>query len=192
MEKGKNALLSVYNKDGIVEFAEELIKWGGYNILSSGGTAKHLADAGVPVTDIADMVKGAAILDHRVVTISREIAAGLLADPISHIDEMKELGIPYIDLVCFDFYPLEEAVNNPELDEEAVISKIDIGGPMNTLAGAKSGRIVVCNTEDRGKVTEWILEQEPNRKTFINYLRWRAFTSIAEYYARAGNYFSRN
>jgi len=187
----KYALLSVYNKDGIVEFAQDLIKWGDYNILSSGGTAKHLEDAGVLVTDIADLVKGSAILDHRVVTISREIAGGLLADRIKHLDEMADLGFVYIDLVCFDFYPLASAAADESLSKEEVVNKIDIGGPMNTLAGAKSGRIIVCNVEDREKVADWIMEKEPNREVFIDWLRYRAFSTISEYYGHAAKYFER-
>ncbi|KKQ39082.1 MAG: Bifunctional purine biosynthesis protein PurH [Candidatus Moranbacteria bacterium GW2011_GWC2_37_73] len=77
----KNALLSVYNKTGIVEFAGSLVELG-WTLYSSGGTAKAIATAGIPVQDVSTLVGGEAILDHRVVTLSREVHAGLLARPI--------------------------------------------------------------------------------------------------------------
>src|SRR4030042_920787 len=86
------ALISVYNKTGIVDFAKALIDMGWF-ILSSGGTAKALREAGLKVTDVADLVGGSAILGHRVVTLSREIHAGLLARFLKQdIDEMAALG----------------------------------------------------------------------------------------------------
>ena len=77
----RTALLSVYDKTGIVEFGQELVQLG-WAIYSSGGTAKVLTDAGVPVADVAELVGGGAILGHRVVTLSREVHAGLLARPV--------------------------------------------------------------------------------------------------------------
>ena len=107
----KNALLSVFNKEGITEFAKALVKHD-YTIYASGGTARHLSEAGVIVQDVAKTIGGGAILDHRVVTISREIAGGLLADKEKHIAELEELGFPFLDLVCCDLYPLEDAIND--------------------------------------------------------------------------------
>lgn len=92
----KNALLSVYNKGGIVEFAQELIRLG-WRIFASGGTAKALAAAGVEVTDVAELVGGGAILEHRVVTLSREVHAGLLARNVAaDLEELDKLGIPFL------------------------------------------------------------------------------------------------
>jgi AICAR transformylase/IMP cyclohydrolase PurH len=79
LKTNNNALLSVYDKTGIAEFAKGLHELG-WNIISSGGTAKVVAEAGVPVTDVAELVGGEAILGHRVVTLSREVHSGLLAD----------------------------------------------------------------------------------------------------------------
>src|SRR5208283_4097843 len=102
---GKVALLSVFHKTGIVEFAKSLVALG-WRILASGGTAKTLSEAGVTVQDVASLVGGQAILGHRVVTLSREVHAGLLARPTDEdAKEMEQLGIPYIDLVCVDLYP---------------------------------------------------------------------------------------
>jgi len=96
-----------------VEFAKELVALG-FDILASGGTAKVLSEAGIKVTDVASLVGGGAILGHRVVTLSREIHAGLLArDTDEDCTELNRLHIPWIDLVCVDLYPLEEEITKP-------------------------------------------------------------------------------
>src|SRR5882672_5380967 len=98
----KTALISVYNKQGIVDFAKQLVELD-FKILASGGTAKVLADAGIEVTDVASLVGGGPILGHRVVTLSREVHAGLLARYVAEDRaELDKLKIPFIDLVCVD------------------------------------------------------------------------------------------
>src|SRR3989344_4616737 len=107
----KTALISVYNKDGITDFAQSLVNLG-WKIISSGGTAKHLSDAGISVTDIADITGFPAILSHRVVTLHPKIHGGLLAlNTPEHLAELEQYGIPFIDLVCSDLYPLEDEIN---------------------------------------------------------------------------------
>jgi AICAR transformylase/IMP cyclohydrolase PurH (only IMP cyclohydrolase domain in Aful) len=109
--KTKTALISVFNKQGIVEFAKELVALD-FKILASGGTAKELSSAGIEVTDVASLVGGGAILGHRVVTLSREVHAGLLARDIPEDRaELEKNNIPWIDLVCVDLYPLQEEIN---------------------------------------------------------------------------------
>lgn len=149
----KTALISVYNKKDIEKFAKNLINLG-WRIISSGGTAKYLAEHGIEVQDVAELVGGKAILGHRVVTLSREIHAGLLAREGNKgdTDELGKLGIPFIDLVCVDLYPLEEAIAKPNADYESVIETTDIGGPTLLRSAAKGGRIVICDPEDRKKV----------------------------------------
>ncbi|QQS18123.1 hypothetical protein IPL68_05810 [Candidatus Saccharibacteria bacterium] len=124
LKTNQNALLSVYDKTGIAEFAKGLHELG-WNIISSGGTAKVVAEAGVPVTDVAELVGGEAILGHRVVTLSREIHSGLLADAEKPEDlaELKERGIPFIDLVAVDMYPLEEEIASGTATLQSVIEK---------------------------------------------------------------------
>src|SRR3989344_5118134 len=174
MSKQRIALISVYNKDGIVEFAKELTALG-FSILSSGGTAKVLKDGGVETTDVATLVGGGAILGHRVVTLSREIHAGLLAkDNAEDRKELEALKIPFIDLVCCDFYPLEEEMKNPSATRESVIEKTDIGGPAMIRSGAKGGRITVCDSADRKKAIEWLKAGEPEREEFLNSLAAKA------------------
>lgn len=139
----KTALLSVYNKTGVVEFAQRLRELG-FNIIASGGTAKALACAGIEVKDVADIV-GEPILGHRVVTLSREIHAALLAKNIEADNaELVWLGIPRIDLVYVNMYPLAEEIANPERTLESVIEKTDIGGPTMLRSAAKGRRIVMC------------------------------------------------
>ncbi|MEK7190211.1 MAG: hypothetical protein AAB661_00390 [Patescibacteria group bacterium] len=148
-QRQKTTLISVYNKDGIVDFAKELVGLG-WKIISSGGTAKHLSDAGISVVDVMEITGMKAILSHRVVTLHPKIHGGLLAlNTPEHLAELEEYDIPWIDMVCCDLYPLEEEIANPNATRESVIEKTDIGGPTMLRAGAKGGRIVVCDKEDR-------------------------------------------
>src|SRR5258708_34444165 len=110
--KPKIALISVYDKTGITEFAKSLIDLG-WKIISSGGTAKHLTDAGIPVTDVAEITGMPAILSHRVATLHTKIHGGLLAlDTPEHLAEMEKYDIPWIDLACMDFYTCENEIRN--------------------------------------------------------------------------------
>ena len=175
------ALISVYNKTGIVDFAKALIEMG-WLILSSGGTAKVLQEAGLKVTDVADLVGGAAILGHRVVTLSREIHAGLLARFIKQdIDEMKELGIPYIRMVCCDFYPLLAAIAKPDATIDSVVDMTDIGGPTMVRSAAKGGRIVICDAKDRGWVIEQLQKTGDLESEQIQRLRAKAEFTVGRY-----------
>lgn len=124
------ALLSVYDKTGIVEFARSLHELG-VELVSSGGTAAAIADAGIPVTDVAELTGVPAILDHRVVTLHPKVHGGLLADPTnaSHQADMAEYGIAPFDLVVSNLYPFH---TNPSIE------LIDIGGPAMTRAAAKN------------------------------------------------------
>ena len=124
------ALLSVYDKTGIAEFAHALHELG-WDIVSSGGTAKAVAEAGVPVTDVAELTGLPAILDHRVVTLHPKIHGGLLADPTKseHRTDMEAYGIEAIALVVVNLYPF---------GSQPGIELIDIGGPAMVRAAAKN------------------------------------------------------
>ncbi len=124
------ALLSVYDKSGIVEFAESLHELG-WSLVSSGGTARAIADAGVPVTDVAELTGLPAILGHRVVTLHPKIHGGILADPTDaeHVADMEHHGIEPIDLVVVNLYPFSS---------DPSIELIDIGGPAMVRAAAKN------------------------------------------------------
>ncbi len=186
----RTALLSVYDKRGITDFARDLISLD-FKILASGGTAKHLRDAGVPVEDVANLVGGGAILGHRVVTLSRELHAGLLAkDNTEDRKELEKLKIPFIDLVCADFYPIQDEVMNPNATRESVIEKTDIGGPTMIRSGAKGRRITICDPADRKKVIEWLKDGEKNKEEFLNALAAKADFIISRYTATSAYYHS--
>jgi phosphoribosylaminoimidazolecarboxamide formyltransferase / IMP cyclohydrolase len=124
------ALLSVYDKSGIVDFADALHQLG-WSIVSSGGTARAIAEAGVPVTDVAELTGLPAILGHRVVTLHPKIHGGILADPTDaeHVADMEHHGIEPIDLVVVNLYPFSS---------DPSIELIDIGGPAMVRAAAKN------------------------------------------------------
>lgn len=190
--KQKSALISVYNKEGIVPFAKELVKLG-WKIYSSGGTAKALTAGGVETTDVAELVGGEAILGHRVVTLSREVHAGLLArhDNDTDIQEMETLGIPFIDLLCNDLYPLKEEIAKPNSTLESVIQQTDIGGPTMLRSAAKGGRIVICKSEDRNLVIEWLKAGEPDKEEFVQKLRAKSEAYVADYVLASARYHGR-
>ena len=182
------ALLSVYDKTGIVEFARELVGMD-WQIIASGGTAKKLIENGVMVKDVAELVGGQAILGHRVVTLSREVHAGLLAqDTPQDRAELQKIGVPWIDLLCDDLYPLEEEVGKPGSTRESVIEKTDIGGPTMLRSAAKGRRIVICDSTDRMKVIDWLKSGEPDAKSFINKLAAKAEKIVAEYALTSARY----
>jgi len=149
------ALFSVYNKTDVENDAKKLVDMG-WHIIASGGTAKALIKAQIPVTDVATLVGGGAILGHRVVTLSRQVHAGLLAD-VFKTDDLAELvanHIPFIDLVRCDFYPLAEAIADSAATVASVVEKTDIGGPCMVRSGAKGLRIVICRQQDMAGVLE--------------------------------------
>lgn len=189
LQTNQNALLSVYDKTGIAEFAKGLHKLG-WNIISSGGTAKVVADAGVPVTDVAELVGGEAILGHRVVTLSREIHSGLLADAskAEDIQELKDKGIPFIDLVAVDMYPLEEEIANKDATLQSVIEKTDIGGPTMLRAGAKARRIVLSKANQREQVLQWLKDGKPDEAAFRTTLCATAEYECARYILISAQY----
>lgn len=139
--------------NGIELLARPLAKRG-WPILASGGTAKYLHEKGVPVKDVADIV-GAPILDHRVVTLSREIHAGLLALEKDQA-ELDKLGVPRIGLVYVDLYDLAEALNDPNRTFAKLIEKVDIGGPTMLRSAAKGQRIVVSSRDQFSFVIDFI------------------------------------
>lgn len=178
----KTALISVYHKEGIENFAKELVLLG-WEILASGGTAKYLVEKGIKVRDVAGLIGGRAILGHRVVTLSREIHTGLLARKENKEDrkELERLGVPFIDLVCVDLYPLEEAIGKPGADYESVIEATDIGGPALLRSAAKGGRIVICDPEDRDWVIREIREKGNLKKEVRRELAAKAEYIVARY-----------
>lgn len=186
----KTALLSVWDKTEIADFAREL-KELNFNIIASKGTARVLAKAEIPVQDIASIVGGGPILGHRVVTLSREIHAGLLAkETPEDLEELKRLGIPKIDLVCVDLYPLEAEINRSGATRESVIEKTDIGGPTLLRSAAKGGLIVICDPQDRQRVIDWLKAGQPKKEDFLTQLAAKAEATAANYSLASAHYHS--
>lgn len=140
----KTALLASSEKDAALLKLGNMLAGAGWSILGSAGTARYLNENGIACRDVAEIV-GAPILGHRVVTLSREIHAGLLSRDEDDA-ELQKLGIPRIDLVYVTFYPLEQTIAAGGTPEE-VIEKTDIGGPTLLRAAAKGRRIVLSAPE---------------------------------------------
>ncbi|AKM82466.1 MAG: phosphoribosylaminoimidazolecarboxamide formyltransferase/IMP cyclohydrolase, phosphoribosylaminoimidazolecarboxamide formyltransferase / IMP cyclohydrolase [Berkelbacteria bacterium GW2011_GWE1_39_12] len=184
----KIALVSVYDKTNLAERVRRLTKQG-YGILSSGGTAKMLRENKIRVCDVATLVGGGAILGHKVVTLSREVHAGLLAADCE-IEVLEQLGIPRIDLVAVDLYPLEEEIAKPDCTRKSVIEKTDIGGPTMLSSAAKGGRIVISIPEDWEPTLTWIESGCPDFDETVNAQRAKADYVVAKYRLLSANYHS--
>jgi phosphoribosylaminoimidazolecarboxamide formyltransferase/IMP cyclohydrolase len=153
----KRALISVSDKTGIVEMAKGLAALG-TEILSTGGTAKTLREAGVAVTDVAAYTGSPEILDGRVKTLHPKIHGGLLGrrkDP-KHVAEMQQQGIGPIDVLVVNLYPFKAAIAKPDCTFEHAIENIDIGGPSMLRSAAKNHEdvLVLVDPADYGRVLE--------------------------------------
>ncbi len=163
----KRALVSVSDKTGIIEFVSKLID-NGYEIISTGGTKKAIQDAGLAVMGISEVTGFPEILDGRVKTLHPMVHGGLLAvrDEASHIEQVKENAIEYIDIVAVNLYPFKETVAKPDVQFDDAIENIDIGGPSMLRSAAKNNKFVtvVCDSADYDKV---IAEIEANGDTTL-------------------------
>src|ERR1700684_4243055 len=135
----RRALISVSDKTGVVDLAKGLIDLG-VEIVSTGGTARALADAGVSVRPIEDFTGFPEIMDGRVKTLHPKLYAGLLAvrsDP-EHLRAAAEQEFEFVDLVCVNLYPFERTAARPSASDGEVIENIDVGGPTMIRAAAKN------------------------------------------------------
>ena len=141
------ALLSVSDKTGLIEFAKALAGHG-VELVSTGGTAKAIAAAGLTVKDVSDLTGFPEMMDGRVKTLHPKVHGGLLAirDNKEHADAMKAHGIAPIDLVCVNLYPFEATVA-AGADDAACVENIDIGGPALIRAAAKNHDAVAVLTD---------------------------------------------
>lgn len=187
------ALLSVSDKTGIVEFAQALHAMG-VQLLSTGGTAKLLADKGLPVTEVAEVTQFPEMLDGRVKTLHPKVHGGLLArrDFPEHMAALKEHGIETIDLLVVNLYPFEATVAKEGCTLADAIENIDIGGPAMVRSAAK-------NWKDVGVVTaadqyEKVLAELKASGKLSNKLRFElsvaAFNRISQYDGAISNYLS--
>ena len=153
----KRALISVSDKTGVVDMAKGLEALGA-EILSTGGTAKALRDAGVKVTDVAAYTGSPEILDGRVKTLHPKIHGGLLGrrSVPAHVDQMKQHNIGPIDVVVVNLYPFESTISKPNCHFDDAIEHIDIGGPSMLRSAAKNHDdvLVVVDPADYQRVLE--------------------------------------
>lgn len=163
MIKIKTALLSVYDKTGILELAEFLAT-NNVEILSSGGTAKHLIKNGIEVTEVSDYTGSPEMFDGRVKTLHPKIHAGILARGEKDRKELEEFGAKKIDLVVVNLYPFSEEVAK-DSSEQGIIEKIDIGGPAMLRAAAKNFKhtLAICNPEDYGLIKTDGIDEEDSK-----------------------------
>ncbi|HEX8324851.1 MAG TPA: bifunctional phosphoribosylaminoimidazolecarboxamide formyltransferase/IMP cyclohydrolase [Tepidisphaeraceae bacterium] len=144
----KRALISVSDKTGLAEFATALVQEFGVTLLSTGGTAKFLRDAGLTVTDVSDVTGFPEMMDGRVKTLHPKIHGALLAvrDNPEHMASAKAHGIEPIDIVVINLYPFVETVNKPNVTFDEIIENIDIGGPSMVRSAAKNHASVAVVT----------------------------------------------
>jgi phosphoribosylaminoimidazolecarboxamide formyltransferase / IMP cyclohydrolase len=187
------ALLSVSDKTGIVEFAASLHKLG-IQLLSTGGTAKLLADAGLPVTEVADMTGFPEMLDGRVKTLHPKVHGGLLArrDMPDHVAALAQHGISAIDILAVNLYPFEATVAKARCTLDDAIENIDIGGPAMVRSAAKNWRDVVVLT-DAAQYADVLAQLQSGGQVALATkfaLSVAAFNRISNYDAAISDYLS--
>jgi len=186
------ALLSVSDKSGIADFARGLHNLG-VEIISTGGTAKAIREAGVPATDVSEITGFPEMLGGRVKTMHPKIHGGILAlrGNREHERELQEHGIRPIDLVCVNLYPFEKAVAKPKISLDEALENIDIGGPALLRAAAKNYKsvAVVCNPI---RYVQLLSELRLHGGRLSEHTRWElaleAFAHTAHYDAAIASY----
>ena len=186
----KRALLSVSDKTGIVEFARQLEELG-YEVVSTGGTARTLQENGIAVTGISDVTGFPECLDGRVKTLHPAVHAGILAmrsNP-EHMAQLEKLGITPIDVVAINLYPFKQTILKDGVTLEEAIENIDIGGPTMIRAAAKNWQdvAVIVDPADYDSVIEGLKAGELSRETKFR-LAAKVFEHTAAYDALISNY----
>jgi phosphoribosylaminoimidazolecarboxamide formyltransferase / IMP cyclohydrolase len=190
----RRALISVSDKTGIADFAKSLAALG-VEIISTGGTAAALREAGLEVTDVSELTGSEEILDGRVKTLHPRLHAALLArreDP-EHMATLEREGIEPIDLVCVNLYPFERTVAERGVAPEVAIENIDIGGPTMIRAAAKNheGVAVIVKPESYDAVCAELEESEGEISASTrHWLANEAFAQTARYDAAISRWFS--
>jgi phosphoribosylaminoimidazolecarboxamide formyltransferase/IMP cyclohydrolase len=186
----KQALLSVSDKTGVLEFARALSAQG-VVLLSTGGTAKLLMDNNVPVTEVADYTGFPEMLDGRVKTLHPKVHGGILArrDFPEHVAKLAEHNIPTIDMVVVNLYPFQQTVAKDDCALEDAIENIDIGGPTMLRSAAKNHKdvVVVCDPSDYSAILEEMKAGEIAYDTRFR-LAKKVFAHTAQYDGAITNY----
>jgi phosphoribosylaminoimidazolecarboxamide formyltransferase/IMP cyclohydrolase len=183
--KIRTALLSVYDKTGIVDFGRSLASLG-IEILSTGGTAKALRDAGIPITEVAEYTGSPEIMDGRVKTLHPRVHGGLLCvrDSKEQMAQAEKHGIRMIDLLAVTLYPFREVVAKPDVAFEEAIENIDIGGPAMIRSASKNHKYVTVVTDpaDYGRVIDDLRRRDGSTSEMLRReLAVKAFTFTARY-----------
>ncbi|MDR7856708.1 bifunctional phosphoribosylaminoimidazolecarboxamide formyltransferase/IMP cyclohydrolase [Tissierella sp.] len=190
----KRALISVYNKEGIIEFALELSKLG-WEIISTGGTFKTLKEAGIGVREVQDITDFPEILDGRVKTLNPYIHGGLLykRDDENHVKTINDMRIGSIDMVVNNLYPFEDTIKKPGVNHEEIIENIDIGGPSMIRAAAKNYEYVtvIVDPKDYEIVLEELKQNGDTRLFTRRYLSRKVFNYTSYYDTLISNYFNK-
>ena len=185
------ALISVSDKTGVVEFAQQLRSLG-WEIIATGGTMKLLADSGVEVINISDVTGFPEICDGRVKTLHPKVHGGLLArrDDESHLQALKDNQIEFIDMVCLNLYPFRQTIAKPDVTMEDAIENIDIGGPSMLRSAAKNYKdvTVVCDPADYAQIIEEIKASGNTTVHTRLQLSAKAYTHTAEYDSMIATY----
>lgn len=189
----KLALLSVFDKQGLVDFATGLVREQGYTLLSTGGTARLLAENGLPVTEVSEHTGFPEMMEGRVKTLHPKIHGGLLCrrDKQEHLDQAAQNDIPLIDLVVVNLYPFEQTVAKPDVTFEEAIENIDIGGPSMLRSAAKNhdSVTVVCDPTDYDDVLK-AMDDEEALRTLRRKLAQKVFQRTGSYDTAISNYLS--
>ncbi|MDD4069170.1 MAG: bifunctional phosphoribosylaminoimidazolecarboxamide formyltransferase/IMP cyclohydrolase [Candidatus Izemoplasmatales bacterium] len=190
----RKALISVSDKEGIIEFALELKKLG-FGIISTGGTKKTLEDHGIEVISIDDFTGFPEILEGRVKTLHPKVHGGLLSirDKESHIKDVKDNDISYIDLVCVNLYPFKKTIEKDNISFDEAIEQIDIGGPSMLRSAAKNYRFVTVLTDidDYNLVINEIKEYGDTLAETKKELSKKVFQKTAQYDSYIAEYLSK-
>ncbi|MBL0848850.1 MAG: bifunctional phosphoribosylaminoimidazolecarboxamide formyltransferase/IMP cyclohydrolase [Candidatus Liberibacter ctenarytainae] len=188
----KTALISVYDKTGIVEFSRKLIQMG-VKLISTGGTCQLLEKEHIPVTNISEVTEFPEIMNGRVKTLHPKIYGGLLGvrDNADHAIAMREYGLESIDLAVVNLYPFEESRYRD--DYQTIVENIDIGGPSMIRAAAKNHAYVTVLTDPRD-YSLFLSEVDHNngkiRRNFRTKMAFQAFSRTAAYDAEICNWFA--
>jgi phosphoribosylaminoimidazolecarboxamide formyltransferase/IMP cyclohydrolase len=184
MSKIKRALLSVYDKSGIVELAR-VLENNDIEIISTGGTAQKIEETGIKVINISNVTDYPEMMEGRVKTLHPNIHGGILARRSieSDMEEVEKLDITTIDLVVCNLYPFAETINKENVKMEEVLENIDIGGPTMIRSAAKNfpDVLVVVDSNDYELVKEKISDKEPIDYNFKKKMAYKAFNHTAEY-----------
>lgn len=181
----RTALLCSWEKDDALLGLAKFLHAKGWQLLGSSGTSKFLNEKNISCRDVSEIV-GPPILGHRVVTLAREIYAGLLSRE-EDADELRKLNVSRIDLVYVTLYPLEKTIADPHATPEDVIEKTDIGGPTLLRAAAKGRRIVISDPSQIASV-EKLLEKDALDERQLEKLAAAAERKVAEYAALSASY----